>query len=173
MPPLHFVGHEDRSKASGELISPCMKRINRVATWGMERPTHDILSTMLGVSIAQLPPIIDAEHVADLLRCTKNHVEALAEQGRLPATKYGRGWVFVTAQVMQCVLDECEANHSIQRAKTQSPVPAPTATGDATAPQTALHDGTQRAKSLTLDLPVTRRSRGRPRREIPEELTRP
>lgn len=70
---------------------------------------------MLAASLANsdLPPIIDAEQVAALLHCSKGQIEDLAELGRLPATKFGRGVVFVTAQVVYSVLQQSSSNAAI------------------------------------------------------------
>lgn len=142
----------------------------------MEQRTPEILSRMLGVSLAtaQLPLIIDAAQVAELLRCTKSHVEALAERGRLPATKYGRGWIFVTAQVIQCVLEECAANLSRERDSSQCSDPVPKLNkAEAATSQSPSSSRTSHTSALTLDRSVTLRPRGRPRRQLPEEVTLP
>ena len=61
-------------------------------------------------SLTQCPAIIDAEQAAALLHCSKGQIELLAERGQLPATKFGRGWIFVTAQLIQCALTRCAEN---------------------------------------------------------------
>jgi excisionase family DNA binding protein len=62
-----------------------------------------------------------SEKVADLLHCSKEHVEDLAEQGRLPATKIGRAWIFVTAKIVEVVLNECIANAGSRSPLASSP----------------------------------------------------
>jgi len=141
---------------------------------GMELPHQDTLSAMLSASIAhaQLPPILDAEQVAALLRCTKGHVETLAERGRLPATKFGRGWIFVTAQVIQCVLEECTENMTKAQELDSSSQLKTDPAGEPQPPAES-RASSRRAKPLVLDLPIVRRPRGRPRRELPDYVTRP
>lgn len=70
------------------------------------------LTDLLSASIAasKLPPVIDAEQCAALLRCSKPHIDGLADRGDLPATKFGRGWVFVTAQLLAHVAAACQRN---------------------------------------------------------------
>jgi excisionase family DNA binding protein len=130
----------------------------------MESPDQPSLPALLASSLAHsnLPPIIDAEQVAVLLHCSKGQVEDLAESGRLPATKFGRGWVFVTAQVVYSVLKESTSN-------------APKRTRAPNADEVArrvLDAGTTGARSSKpLELPPTPRPRGRPRKFIPDHAT--
>lgn len=44
--------------------------------------------------------ILDAPACAALLRCSVSHLNKLARQGILPASKVGRGWVFVEEDVL-------------------------------------------------------------------------
>jgi excisionase family DNA binding protein len=110
------------------------------------------------ITASELPPIIDAAQCAALLRCSKQHLEALADRGAIPATKFGRGWVFVTAQVLTHVAAVCERN--VQRTATPSecadkglPLPQPD-TGTGLAPD----------RLLVVSAP---RRRGRPRKPVP------
>ena len=57
---------------------------------------------------ALLPATLDAEECAGILRCSKQTVEELAFQGALPATRFGRGWVFVTDQILAYLKARCE-----------------------------------------------------------------
>jgi hypothetical protein len=72
-------------------------------------PIDAALGAMLAATLAAspLPAIIDAEQAAALLQCSKCQVEMLAERGEVPGTKFGRGWIFVTAQLIHCVLVRC------------------------------------------------------------------
>jgi excisionase family DNA binding protein len=45
--------------------------------------------------------ILDAPACASLLRCSQPHLHRLAREGLIPATKVGRGWVFVEADVVE------------------------------------------------------------------------
>ena len=141
---------------------------------GMELPQQDTLSVLLSASIAhaQLPPILDAEQVAAIERFTKGHVEILAEGGWLPATKFGSGWALVTTQVVQCVLEEFAANvtkaRELDPSSQLTPDPA-----DEPQPPAESRTSSRRAKPLVLDLPIVRRPRSRPRRELPDCVTRP
>lgn len=44
--------------------------------------------------------IIDAEECAELLKCTADTVEELSRKGELPAVKFGRGWIYVRADLL-------------------------------------------------------------------------
>lgn len=54
--------------------------------------------------------LLNAEQVASLLGCTKEHVQTLAKRGIIPGTKFGRSWVFVRAQIRQYVASTCADN---------------------------------------------------------------
>ncbi|KFJ13224.1 DNA binding, excisionase family domain protein [Delftia acidovorans] len=43
---------------------------------------------------------ITAEQCAELLGCTEDTVEELSRKGELPGLKFGRGWVFVRADLL-------------------------------------------------------------------------
>ena len=47
--------------------------------------------------------ILDAPACAALLRCSVTHLHRLAREGRVPAAKVGRGWVFVEADIIDWV----------------------------------------------------------------------
>jgi excisionase family DNA binding protein len=55
-------------------------------------------------------PILRAEQAAMLLGCSKEHIEVLAARGELPAVKFGRGWIFTVAQLLQHVSVLAAAN---------------------------------------------------------------
>lgn len=50
-----------------------------------------------------IPPILNAEQVAELLHCSRRTVEDHARAGTLPGAKFGEGWVFVTELLMETV----------------------------------------------------------------------
>lgn len=122
--------------------------------------TNTPATNLLGASIAAsgLPPIIDAEQCATLLRCSKQHVEVLADRGELPATKYGRGWVFLTAQLLAHVAAACERNLAHR-----------SDTGQSTAPAVGGHAGAEAGEDGGDRLLVVapRRRPGRPRKSTP------
>lgn len=98
-------------------------------------------------------PMIDASQCAQLLRCSKEQVERLADDGRLPAVKFGRGWIFVTTQVLAYVESLCEANLKVpDKSGGEHPPKARAAQGTRLGP--VVHGG-----------PV--RGRGRPRQPTP------
>lgn len=59
---------------------------------------------------------IDAAAVALLLHCETKTVEALARSGALPATKFGKGWIFLRSQVLQAV-----ARRAAEEAESRKP----------------------------------------------------
>src|SRR5262245_41979925 len=75
----------------------------------MDTSPASALASMLTASLAasQLPVSIDAEAAATLLHCSKRQIELLAEGDQLPGTKFGHGWIFVTAQLIHCVIERC------------------------------------------------------------------
>lgn len=48
-------------------------------------------------------PLMDARQVADLLQCAERTVQDHARDGRLPAVKFGDGWMFPTEALMRAV----------------------------------------------------------------------
>lgn len=117
------------------------------------------------ISASGLSPVIDAATCAQLLCCTKEHVESLADRGELPAAKYGRGWVFVTAQLLVHVAARCTQN-----AGTRGSPSAGMRTSDepanATPKQSTNGDEKPRADDRITLSPLARR-RGRPRLPVP------
>lgn len=45
--------------------------------------------------------ILDAPTCAAMLHCSQTHLQRLARQGIVPATKVGRGWVFVHDDIVE------------------------------------------------------------------------
>jgi hypothetical protein len=64
----------------------------------------------MSVSTSAPGPIVNALQAAALLECSTERIEHLAASGRLPAHKYGSGWIFVTAQLLQHVRADCANN---------------------------------------------------------------
>src|SRR5665213_3694778 len=82
----------------------------------MDKPT-----TVASTTAATATPLdfhsrtIDAAQCAALLFCSVATIENLATRGDLPATKYGRGWVFVLDQVMQLVRERASQEAAERR----------------------------------------------------------
>lgn len=51
--------------------------------------------------------ILNADQAAELLDCDKSTIEELARTGKLPAKKFGRGWVFVRDLLIEAVKLMC------------------------------------------------------------------
>ena len=52
---------------------------------------------------ADLPPVLNLREAAALMRMHANTVRALVTQGKLPACKVGRGWRFVTSDLLDVI----------------------------------------------------------------------
>ncbi len=50
-----------------------------------------------------MSPILTAEEVAELLRCSVRTIEDHARAGRIPGHKFGDGWVFAADLVVEAV----------------------------------------------------------------------
>lgn len=50
-----------------------------------------------------IAPLLDSAQVAALLKCSPRTVEDYARDGRLPAAKFGEGWVFPAEALMRAV----------------------------------------------------------------------
>lgn len=58
-----------------------------------------MLRALLQAALQAEPPI-DAIEAAAMMRCTPEQVEELAREGELPATKIGRGWIFLRSVLL-------------------------------------------------------------------------
>jgi len=105
--------------------------------------------TTLPPSLAGLT--INAAQCAELLFCSQAAVEELASRGELPGTKFGRGWVFLTEQVVKVLGKRCMEEADKRRARSE----------DAVVPST------RRADRLIVSAPNQRRPAGRKRRPLP------
>lgn len=78
----------------------------------METRVDESLAAILSASLSKsgLGPTINAQQASVLLACSEGHVVKLAESGRLPGAKFGRGWIFVTAQLLHYVVAVCAGN---------------------------------------------------------------
>ncbi|MBT2326053.1 helix-turn-helix domain-containing protein [Variovorax paradoxus] len=70
---------------------------------------------------------IDSEECAALLRCTSDQVEELARAGEIPALKFGRGWLFVRADLLAYLAEKARAEAQDRRAKRHPNAPTPIA----------------------------------------------
>jgi hypothetical protein len=127
----------------------------------MEMTPDTALASMLSASLAasQLPVIIDAEQAATLLHCSSRQIDFLADHGHLPAKKFGRGWIFVTAQLIHCVLKQCAEN-----------MPAAVEGSSQSPPDASTGIRRSRAKPMFIGAPQPPRGRGRPPRPIPDSV---
>ena len=48
---------------------------------------------------------INAEQCAELLHCTEQRIEELTRGGELPGMKFGRGWIYVKADLLAYIAD--------------------------------------------------------------------
>ena len=49
--------------------------------------------------------VINAEQCAQLLYCTEQRIEELTRAGELPGMKYGRGWIYVKADLLAYIAE--------------------------------------------------------------------
>ncbi len=66
--------------------------------------------------VSSLLLTLDTEQCAELLHCSTSTVEELAGKGELPAAKFGRGWLFVTKQILEMLQARCETEAAGRRA---------------------------------------------------------
>ncbi|BAP88977.1 DNA binding domain protein, excisionase family [Burkholderiales bacterium GJ-E10] len=59
---------------------------------------------------------IDSNAAAELLHCDADQIEYLARRGELPATKIGRGWIFIRAQLLAAIVERAKHEAEIRRA---------------------------------------------------------
>lgn len=68
---------------------------------------------------------INSEQCADLLQCTEATVEELTRKGELPGVKFGRGWIYVKASLLeylaQKAMREAEERRLNIRERAQTP----------------------------------------------------
>jgi len=63
-----------------------------------------------------ITPLMDSSQVAALLKCSERTVEDHARAGRLPAVKFGDGWMFPTDALLRAVNRMAE-DEAAKRAK--------------------------------------------------------
>jgi len=67
-----------------------------------------------------IPPLMDAPAVAQLLKCSERTVEDHARSGRLPAVKFGDGWMFPAEALLRAV-NRLAEDEAARRAKPALP----------------------------------------------------
>ena len=113
----------------------------------MDNPFPGARSLPAADGATLLPPTLDGGECAALLRCSKATVEELAARGAIPATRFGRGWVFVTEQILAHLKERCEREAMERRCSLEVLQPKTSSPANATV--------------------VTPGRRGRPRKAIP------
>jgi excisionase family DNA binding protein len=68
--------------------------------------------------------VITSAECAELLRCTPEHAEELARSGDLPATKIGRNWLFVRADLLAYLAERAREEAQQRRSRRQPGVSA-------------------------------------------------
>jgi hypothetical protein len=91
---------------------------------------------------------IDVNAAAKLLHCDFEQVEFLARRGEIPATKIGRGWIFLRTQLINSIAERASNEARLRRASRPQDQLAP--------------DGVAASK-----LAPCHRPRGRPRKHAP------
>jgi excisionase family DNA binding protein len=91
---------------------------------------------------------IDADTAAKLLHCDNNQVESLARRGEIPATKIGRGWIFLRSQLLEAISERAKSEAELRRAGRPA-----LCVGELDAPESLM--------------PPVPRPRGRPRKKAP------
>ena len=68
---------------------------------------------------------INAEQCAELLHCTEQRIEELTRSGELPGMKFGRGWIYVKADLLAYIADRArkEAEERRQDLNARKSVP--------------------------------------------------
>lgn len=78
--------------------------------------------------MAPIADTIDAEECAELLKCTPETVEELTRKGELPAVKFGRGWIYVRADLLAYLAEkgrrDAEERRPAFTSRCQAPIPA-------------------------------------------------
>lgn len=70
---------------------------------------------------------INAAQCAELLQCTEYRVEELTRIGELPGMKYGRGWIFVKADLLAYIAERARKEAEERRSDRQARLAAPLA----------------------------------------------
>lgn len=70
---------------------------------------------------------INAEQCAELLHCTEQRIEELTRSGELPGMKFGRGWIYVKADLLAYIAERArkEAEERRQDLNARKSVPRP------------------------------------------------
>lgn len=63
-----------------------------------------------------LRPVLNAEECAELLRCCTDTVEEMSRSGELPGVKFGRGWIYVTSDLLAYLAEKARREAEERRA---------------------------------------------------------
>jgi excisionase family DNA binding protein len=69
--------------------------------------------------------ILIASDVAQLLRCTVEHIEELARAGEIPGLKIGRNWLFVRIDLLSYLAEKAREEAHARRMKRRPHAPLP------------------------------------------------
>lgn len=78
-----------------------------------------------GLSAPASQDVIDADECAALLRCNTETVEELARSGELPGLKFGRGWIFVRADLLLYLATKAREEAAERRSRRSAPAVVP------------------------------------------------
>ena len=67
---------------------------------------------------------ISSQQCAEMLLCSKGHIESLARNGELPALKIGDKWVFVRSDLLSYLAEQARAEAQ-ERKEKRSPKVTP------------------------------------------------
>ncbi len=93
---------------------------------------------------------IDVNAAAKLLHCDFEQVEFLARRGEIPATKIGRGWIFLRTQLIDSIAERAKNEAQTRRAGRPHARAAP----DDPAPDCIEHSPRPRGRPRKNPLPV-------------------
>ncbi len=85
----------------------------------------------------KIPQLLDAQDVADILRCSRSQVYALRSSGEIPASvkifRGERGWRWTPEDVQKCITHHTLAGPAVSRIDSSAPafVPIHLTTGGA------------------------------------------
>lgn len=99
-----------------------------------------------------LPDVLTVDAVAELLDCSTDTVEDEARRRRLPALKFGRGWIFPREALLQVLTQRALAHLTVPA----SPAPAPKVVAMVSRPQQRQQRARGRSPAPLADPPIGR-----------------
>lgn len=106
--------------------------------------------TQISIDLCRLPQIIGSAEAAVLLGCTPEQLTAEIKAGLIPAVKVGRGWRFVTDQLVDCMRSRAESDRKARLELNSQRLHA------------------DECKNSQSDVFTPPRRRGRPRKSVPD-----